>query len=231
MTQMILSNCVGIMSMRQWIWPGEKNPKDRSTRQSGWRPGAIQRKAGADWRDEGNVFPSKSQPKSYSFLLKKLRDGDNVGRDDYPVTTRSVFETLICTGGGICGNQQLSDYENREGSRGRQHKERMGHTFTQHKGGTEDNTTLVPGKDGTNLNSTCYNCRKPCHLEYNWPEAGCKGICSLLVKTFFTEANPEEWGDKQQLGTPVHLLIGECYKMHLWKRMSENATQRENCRC
>ena len=24
---------------------------------------------------------------SYSFLLKKLRDGDNVGRDEYPVTT------------------------------------------------------------------------------------------------------------------------------------------------
>ena len=26
------------------------------------------------------------------------------------------------------------------------HKERMGHTFSQQKSGTEDNATLVPGK-------------------------------------------------------------------------------------
>ena len=41
MIQMILSNCIGIMSMRPWIWPGEKHSKEQSTCQSGWRPGII----------------------------------------------------------------------------------------------------------------------------------------------------------------------------------------------
>ena len=32
-----------------------------------------------------------SDQKRYSSLLKKLRDGDNVGRNEYPVTTTSAF--------------------------------------------------------------------------------------------------------------------------------------------
>ena len=28
----------------------------------------------------------------YSFLLKKMRDGDNVGRDEYTVTTTSALD-------------------------------------------------------------------------------------------------------------------------------------------
>ena len=35
-------------------------------------------------------------------------------------------------------------------------------TFSQKwKGGTEENATLFPGRDGTTLNATCYNCRNP----------------------------------------------------------------------
>ena len=46
---------------------------------------------------------------------------------------------------------------------------------------TEDNATLVLGKDRTHFNSTCYNCHKPGHLVYNLPDAGCTGTCSLQV--------------------------------------------------
>ena len=58
-----------------------------------------------------------------------------MGRDEYPVTIKSALYLLICTEGGILGNQQSPTYENHGGIGGGQHKERIGHTFTQHKGG------------------------------------------------------------------------------------------------
>ena len=106
----------------------------------------------------------RDNQKMYSFLLKQLNDGGNVGRDQYPVKTTSALDLLIHTKGGIWENLKLSTYENRGDRRGRQNKERIGNTFTKYKGGTDYNTNLVPGKDGTTLNSTCYNCRKPVHL-------------------------------------------------------------------
>ena len=51
------------------------------------------------------------------------------------VTTTLALDTLICTEGGIRGNQKLSTYENSGGKGGRHNKEHMGHTFTQKKGG------------------------------------------------------------------------------------------------
>ena len=85
-------------------------------------------------------------------------------RDDHPITITSALDILICTEGGIRVNCQSSTYENIRGRGGRQHKERMGHTFTQQKRLTEDNATLVSGKDEKTLNNACYNCRKPGHL-------------------------------------------------------------------
>ena len=41
-----------------------------------------------------------------------MRDGDNVGRDKYPVTTTSALDLLIHTEGGINRNQQYYNYEN-----------------------------------------------------------------------------------------------------------------------
>ena len=109
-------------------------------------------------------FLLSDDKKRYSFLLKKLRDEENLGRDEYPVKNTLALDILIRTGCGIWGNQKLSTYENHGGRRGRQNKERIGNTFTKYKGGTDYNKNLVPGKDGTTLNSTCYNCRKPVHL-------------------------------------------------------------------
>ena len=43
--------------------------------------------------------------KRYNFLLKELRDGDNVGRDEYPVMTTLTLGQLIRIEGGIKGNQ------------------------------------------------------------------------------------------------------------------------------
>ena len=57
-------------------------------------------------------------------------------------------------------------------------------TFTQQKGGTKDNATLVLGKDGKTLNAVCYNCR---NLGYNCPGAGCTGTCSLQVVHNFAQ--------------------------------------------
>ena len=67
------------------------------------------------------------------------------------------------------------------------HKERMGHTFTQHKKGTEYNASKVLGKDRTTLNSTCYNCCKPGHLAYSCPDAGRIGTCSFQVIHSFAQ--------------------------------------------
>ena len=60
----------------------------------------------------------------YSFLLKQLIDGDNMGRDEYPITTTSALELLIHTEGGIRVNHKLSTRENLGGRGGRHHKER-----------------------------------------------------------------------------------------------------------
>ena len=118
------------------------------------------------------------------------------------------------------------------GRGGLQNKERMGHTFTQRKGVTEDNTTLVPGKYGKTLNDTCYNCRKPGHLAYNLPEAGRKGTCSLQAVHTFSQK-------KIQQNEPINdnwVLLDTCssasvLKMHIWRKMSETATQRRNSWC
>ena len=55
--------------------------------------------------------------KSYSLFFKQLRDGDTVSRDEYPVTMKSALDLLICTEGGIHGNQK-SAHENRSGRGG-----------------------------------------------------------------------------------------------------------------
>ena len=57
-------------------------------------------------------------------------------RDEYRVMTTSASDLLICTKNGIQGDQQSSAYENRGSRVVCQHKERMGQTFTRHKGGT-----------------------------------------------------------------------------------------------
>ena len=132
-------------------------------------------------------FLINADQKRYSFLLNQLRDGDNVGRDDYLVTITSELGLLIRTEGGFWVNQQSSTYENWWGRGVQQHKERMEHIFTQQKGGTEDNATLVPSKDGKTLNATCYSCRNTGHLEYNFPEAVCTVICSLQVIKKFVQ--------------------------------------------
>ena len=99
--------------------------------------------------------------------MKKLRDEDNMGKDEYPVTTTSALNLLIFTEGGIWGNHKLSTYENCGGRGRHQHKYCMGQTLSQQNGGKEDNATLVPGKYGKLLNATFYNCCNPGHLEYN----------------------------------------------------------------
>ena len=81
-------------------------------------------------------------------------DRDNVGRDEYPVKTTSSLDILIGTESGIWGNHQYSTYENCMVRGGLQHKERIGNTFIQQKGVTEDNTTWVLVNDRTNFE--CY---------------------------------------------------------------------------
>ena len=40
----------------------------------------------------------------HSLLLNQIKDGCNVVRDEYPVTTTSSLDILMHTEGGICGN-------------------------------------------------------------------------------------------------------------------------------
>ena len=90
-------------------------------------------------------FLLSADQKRYSFLLKQLMDGDNVGRDEYTITTTLESDLLIRKEGGIRVNHKYSTYENRRNRGGRHKKECMGLTFNQRKGETEDSTTLFPG--------------------------------------------------------------------------------------
>ena len=83
--------------------------------------------------------------------------GDNVVKDEYPITMRPTLDLLILAEDGICGNQQCT-HENCGGVGGHHPKGPMGYTFAK-KGqeGTEESSMLVPRKDSTTLNETCYN--------------------------------------------------------------------------
>ena len=48
----------------------------------------------------------------YIFLLIQLRGGDNMGRDEYTITTTSALDLIIRIEGVIWRNQQSSIYEN-----------------------------------------------------------------------------------------------------------------------
>ena len=60
-----------------------------------------------------------------------MRYGENVGRDEYPVTTTSDLDLLIHTERGISGNQQYPTYENCGGRGDQQQKVRIGYNFDQ----------------------------------------------------------------------------------------------------
>ena len=81
-------------------------------------------------------FLLRANQKSYGFLLNQLREGYNMGRYDYPITTTSALYILIYKEGGIGGNQKSSTYKNSGGRGEIRHKDHMGHTFTKQKGGT-----------------------------------------------------------------------------------------------
>ena len=157
----------------------------------------------------------------------QLRGGDNVGSDEYPVTTTLELDILIRNDGGICRNQKSSAYENCGGGKGPQYKEGIRHTSTQQKLGREENTNLVPGKDGTTLNSTCYNCHNPGHLAYNFPEAGRTGTCFLQIIHRLTQKQTHQ-------NYPINnncLLLdtfssASFLKINLWQKMSDTETQR-----
>ena len=74
-------------------------------------------------------FLIRADQKRYSLPLKKLRDGYNVGRDEYPVTTTLALDLLIQAEGGIRGNQKISTYKNCSNRGVQQNKERMGHNL------------------------------------------------------------------------------------------------------
>ena len=103
---------------------------------AGDQASSKEKKVQVDKMKEMCLLLSANQ-KRYSFLLKQLRDGENVSRDEYPVTNTLSLDILICTEGGIQANTQSSNYEIFRGRRGWQHKESMGNTFTEQKGGTE----------------------------------------------------------------------------------------------
>lgn len=119
--------------------------------------------------------------KSDSLLFKQLRDGDNVGRDEYHVTMISDLDPMIRTEVDIYKNQTYT-HENR-GGRGVHHpKLFMGHKFAQQwQGVTKENSMLFPWRDVTTLNATCYNCHKIGRLEFTCSEAGLTDTCSLQV--------------------------------------------------
>ena len=73
-------------------------------------------------------FLISADQKRYIFLLKHLRDGGNVVRDEYPFTNTSALDLLIHTEVGICVNQQSTN-DNCSGRKGRQQKGLMRHTF------------------------------------------------------------------------------------------------------
>ena len=57
-------------------------------------------------------FLLRANQNMYIFLLKKLRNGDNVVRGEYSVTITSALDLLKRKNGGIWENHKLPTYEN-----------------------------------------------------------------------------------------------------------------------
>ena len=102
----ILSNCFGIMSIEAWSWTvGEKILRRNQLIKVAVNQASFKEKKNQVDKMKAMCFLLNSDQNRYSFLLKQLGDGYNMGRDNYPVTTTSELDILICTEGGIWGNQ------------------------------------------------------------------------------------------------------------------------------
>ena len=148
--------------------------------------------------------------------------------------TTSDLDIFICIEDGIHRYQQ-STYDNCGSIGSHQQKGRTGHTFVQKRqggthGGTKENSTLVPGRDRTTLNATCYNYRRTVRLAYSCSDTGCTGTWSLKVIHIFARNKIQK--NEQINDNWVVLDLWSwaiVLKIHIWRKIYKNVMQRRNC--
>ena len=77
-------------------------------------------------------FLTSTEHKRYSFLCRKLRDGEKVARDEFSVTIKPALDILVHIEFGIRGNQKYTHY-NHCGRQGHQQKGCIGHFFLRNR--------------------------------------------------------------------------------------------------
>ena len=108
-----------------------------------------------------------SDPKRYSSISKKLREGTFLSRDEYPVTVSTMYE-LMTNHDKLYHTQGSNSNRNNRGIILTQQRANSGNNEI---GGSEDvDAAAVAGIDGNIINATCYFCI-------------CPDICRTIVWT------------------------------------------------
>ena len=102
-----------------------------------------------------------SDPKRYSSLSKKLREGTFLSRDEYPVTVSTMYE-FMTNHDKLYHTQGSGSNRNNRGIILTQQRANSGNSGS---GGSEDvYAATVAGIDGNIINATCYFCNLSGHL-------------------------------------------------------------------
>ena len=87
MSWMILSSCILIISTRPWSWLGKKILRSNQlVKISGYQASFKEKHVQID-EMKLTWFLWSAHQNTYSFMLKKLRNRDNMGRDAYHIMT------------------------------------------------------------------------------------------------------------------------------------------------
>ena len=106
--------------------------------------------------------------KRFGNLMKNLKDGSYLSRDEYPTTVASMYE-LMTKHLGILGNQQQKRTNKMSQERD---KNSASAIFVQQKGSSVRENGLVPSTDGNKYdNVQCYLCRQWGQYKSHCPNA------------------------------------------------------------
>ena len=103
-----------------------------------------------------------SDPKRYGGLISRLKEGANLGRDEYPTSVASMYELMV-------KNDKQTNTQNQQNFGGRS---RRGNTFAQAGSEieNEDENGPVAGNDGVvHPHVLCFNCQRYGHYSSSCP--------------------------------------------------------------
>ena len=159
----------------------------------------------AEEQSKAILLLKNADDKRYRVLKDDLKMGTYLSRDEYPITTASMYELMVKTSGGL---DPRSTNRNKNNSTN-QNYANTGTILTQRKAettGDSDEDEIVPGTDGVTHNVTCYNCKKRGHYASNCPEpdmrrtgVGALQLCTCFAQSTTPDQNSEEIIDSNWL--------------------------------